>query len=123
MSENANETLPAPQWELVKTLVDNENVKQVLIKCQNSKLFKLIDPLPGKDGKVRPPVYGRTEHVLVTVRTERFKRDGEDGEVEETFTSTRVTASDEDGEWYNADLYMSNTYQELWQVMFAIGEV
>ena len=120
-NETPERDLPVPKYEIVKMTMDETtehgHVKQWLVKTQHKHLARIIHPV--KDGKVKPPSYGSTDHVLVTTRTYKMMHKGESVGYEET----TVYASDKDGDFFNAVMYAATKELELWEVMFAIGEI
>lgn len=109
--------LPAPKYEIVqadaKVEADGESHQEWLIKTANKHLIKLLPSVNGEGGFAK---YGETDHVSVT-HTNKTLPNGKQ------FRQTSVFASDADGTFYNAPIYVTAGLLEIWQVMFAIGEV
>ena len=110
--------IPAPQYEVLKQTIDTEETQQWLVKCRDNHTIRAIGIV--EDGKVLPPQYGETDHVLVTQRTSTVETN--DGEKRD-FQETTVYASDEGGNFYNAALWVTPGIHEIWEAMFAIGEI
>lgn len=118
---NREEEFPAPKYEVLKkvqeTSTEKGKVEQWLVKCQHKHMVRIIHPV--QNDKVRPPSYGQTEHVLVTQRTETVTHNDET----KTFTQTTVYASSADGDFYDAVMYAAPGILDMWQIMYAIGEI
>ena len=108
--------IPAPQYEIVEQTMSTEKVDQWLVKCQNQHIVRVLGVV---GDSTKPPVIGETDYVLVTQRRDSLEVDGET----KHFSETTVFASDENGEFYNAALYVTPGIAEIWEVMFAIGEI
>lgn len=115
MTEQAHtRDIPAPRYEIVSEQaneVEGESHHEWLIKTVNKHPVKL---LPGSADK--HVMFGDTSYVSVTTTAKTFPNG-------KTFNQTAVYASDADGTFYNAPVYVSPGVLELWQVMYAIGEV
>lgn len=115
MTEQAHtRDIPAPRYEIVSEQaneVEGESHHEWLIRTANKHLIKM---LPGANGGF--PQYGETDHVTVS-QTRKTLPNGR------VFLQTTVYASDADGTFYNAPIYVVPGNLEIWQVMFAIGEV
>lgn len=115
------EELPKPEYEVIKMTLDNStddrSEKQWLVKTKHKHLARIIHPV--QDGKVKPPSFGQTDHVLVTVRKQTTKHNGE----QHKFEQTSVFASDADGTFYDAMLYCVPRTLDMHEIMFAIGEI
>lgn len=115
--QNPERDLPEPRYKVLKQTVDTESVKQWLVETHFTHTVRVLGSV--EDGKVKPPQYGETNHVLVTQRDEKLEIGGEI----KTFRETSVYAADENGEFYNAAMYAAPGIQEIWAAMYAIGEI
>lgn len=121
MSETAltaEREYPEPKYKILRkeleTVKDDLQVHQWLVETQHKHVVRIVEP--PEDGKVKPPRYGKTNHVLVTTRWERVQ-DGVE------YAETTVYASNEEGNFFPAALYVTNSVREVWEAMFAIGEI
>lgn len=120
MTETVSHTreIPEPQFEILKKTLEevgeHEEVHQWHVKTKRKHNVRIIHPV--ESGKVKPPQYGGTDHVLVTTRLARL---GDHG----TYAETTVYGSDPAGEFYNAPLYVTQGIREVWEAMYAIGEL
>lgn len=109
--------IPAPKYEIVRedAMVEaaGESHQEWLIKTKNKHLIKLLPNVDDEGGFAK---YGETSYVSVT-HTDKTLPNGK------RFRQTSVFGSDADGTFYNAPIYVSAGILEIWQVMFAIGEV
>ena len=110
--------LPEPQYVILKKTMENKTdageTHQWLVKTKLQHPVRVIHP--PQDGKVKPPQFGRTDHVLVTTRYEKIKDDL-------VFAETTVYGSDENGTFFNAPIYVCPAVREVWEAMWAIGEI
>lgn len=115
----AERDLPQPKYVIVKKTMETKNDKteihQWLVKTEHKHVVRIIHPIT--DGKVKPPTYGRTDHVLVTTRYEKFSDDLP------PFAETTLFGSDENETFFNAPLYVTPGIREVWEAMYSIGEV
>lgn len=119
MTEQLSPTrdIPAPRFEVIRQTEDTAETRQWLVKCHFQHPVRVLGLI--EDGKVQPPQFGETEHVLVTQRNLLIEFDDE----KRDFQETTVYASDEDGNFYNAALYVAPGIREIWEAMYAIGEI
>lgn len=117
----AERELPRPGWTIVRKeqdkKTDTQTIEQWLIKLKNKQVVRII--MEPKDGKVQPPAMGQTDHVIVTVRWEKFTAKGETMQ----YAQTLVTASNDRGDFFNAVIYAAPRTLELEEIMFALGEI
>ena len=114
LSPTRGDDLPKPGWEIVRKEAENKREDGSEMHTWLVKLSKKHKIMLLPEGSGRPR-YGESEYVLVTTRWEVL---GEHGE----FASTTVYASDEDGKFYNAPLYITPGIREVWEALYAIGE-
>lgn len=112
--------LPEPKFEVLKKTLEQKSEKsavhQWLVKTRDKHLVRIIPAEPVENGKVKPVQYGAADHVLVTTR---YEDHGERG----VFAETSVYGSNADGDFYNAPLYVTPGVREVWEAMYAIGEM
>ena len=120
MSETLPERdIPAPKYVIVNKSADikrenGDRLQEWLVKLENPIVIRL---LPGiEDDKMKPERFGETDHVMVATVTKAVHS----GKV---LNQTTVYASDENGTFYNAPIYVSPGVLDMWQVMFALGEI
>ncbi len=115
----AERDLPQPKFVILKKTMENKTdtgeTHQWLVKTDRKHVVRIIHPIT--DGKVKPPTFGRTDHVLVTTRYEKFSDDVP------PYAETTVYGSDADGAFFNAPLYVTPGIREVWEAMYSIGEV
>ena len=125
MTNTATRDIPQPGYKILKKTFENKHsdgeTHQWLIETQFAHTIKVTHPVT--DGKVKPPQFVSTKHVLVTTN---YKDLGENGH----HANTTVYATDEDETFYDAPLYVApgilvdpDQIEETMRfVMFAIGE-
>lgn len=118
ITQNHTRDLPVPKYEIMQKIADAKtetgSTEQWLIKTKHLHTIRVLPEI--KNGKVMPTKYGETNHVVVTA-VEHILPNGK------RHRETTVFASDEAGTFYNAPMYVTTGLREVWEVMFAIGEV
>lgn len=112
---NRYDDLPKPGFQLLATPVDEKSEDETQYRrFQHVKLSRTHTArITGK------PEYVDVDYVYVG--TVALRKEDKDGTF--TYEETLITASDEDGEYHEAILYLAPRALSLDEAMFAIGEL